>query len=292
MAARRQLLVIFVGVIVVLGSIAALEYYRAAIPAVTTPYSNVTTKESNPPSFPPGVRLYDVTFQQRGACSPVFWMLPWAVTLNSWTQIQPHGATIPPQYYYGTSDASLAEIVFSVPNGSYQWKAFPTTGYNSDPTSGVVKVSGSNVTVQVDGEPTGCTTTNSNVATSNSTTLSQSSQAIQAALAECSNVLHASTSGSISVGTNSPAIICLQLFYYNPSATLTLNLTAFLSIYAVQYGPGTVRSFSGDSNFTIMASQDQLVLSGPMNENEGAVVGFAITAKQGASGTYQLNLLS
>ena len=159
MTARHQLVVIFVGVTVVLGLSAALEYYRAAVTGVTPPYSNVTTNQSNPPSSPPGVRLYDVTFQQRGACSPVFWMLPWAVTLSDWTQVQPPAATIPPQYCYGTSNASLAVIVFAVPNGSYHWKSFLTTVYNSDPTSGVVQVSGTNVTVQVDGEPTGCTTT-------------------------------------------------------------------------------------------------------------------------------------
>jgi len=159
MAARRQLLAIFVGVTMVLGSVAALEYHRAPAPAVTPLYLDVTTNQSNRPSFPAGVRLYDVTFEQRGACSPLFWMLPWAVTLNGSTRIQPLTATIPPQYYYGTGSASLAVIVFPVPDGSYQRKSFPTTVNYDDPTSGVVNVVGSDVTVQVDGAPTGCTTT-------------------------------------------------------------------------------------------------------------------------------------
>jgi hypothetical protein len=49
------------------------------------------------------------------------------------------------------------------------------------------------------------------------------------------------------------------------------------------------RSFSGDSNFTISASENQLVFGGPQNENEGAVVAFAVTAKPGTSGTYELS---
>ena len=68
-----------------------------------------------------------------------------------------------------------------------------------------------------------------------------------------------------------------------------------LSVEAVQYiQSGTVlypRSFNGVSNFTVATSQDEIVLGGPANENEGAVVTYAVTAIAGASGTYQLGFL-
>ncbi|MDA4115706.1 MAG: hypothetical protein OK442_04030 [Thaumarchaeota archaeon] len=140
--------------------------------------------------------------------------------------------------------------------------------------------------------PTTASATNSSVALSYGST-SQSSQVNQTLPADCSDISHPSANGDVLVGTSAPAIICLQLYYYNQDAPpVTLDMTAFLDIYAVQYGNGTVRSFDGGSNFTITASQDQLVLGGPTNENEGAVVAVAITANPGASGTYELDLHS
>jgi hypothetical protein len=39
---------------------------------------------------------------------------------------------------------------------------------------------------------------------------------------------------------------------------------------------------------SVTASVDQLLLGGPTGANEGTILAFAITAKPGASGTYQL----
>ena len=102
---------------------------------------------------------YTLTFRQRGVCSPILWMLPWAVTWdNSTAKVQPPNATIPPTYYYSTGNTSLSTIVFSVGNGTYQWKSFPPSGYG-DPSSGNVTIAGSSAVIQVDGSPIGCTTT-------------------------------------------------------------------------------------------------------------------------------------
>jgi hypothetical protein len=104
------------------------------------------------------------------------------------------------------------------------------------------------------------------------------------------------TFGELSAGTKSPAIICIQFYYFNSTAPLTIDFDQVLSIQALQYiQNGTTsypRSFDGGSNFTIATSQAMLSMGGPDNENEGAVVAFALTAKAGASGTYRLNLLS
>jgi len=102
---------------------------------------------------------YTLTFRQREVCSPSFWMLPWSVTLDGATEkVQPPNASIPPAYYYSTSNATLSTIVFFVGNGTYQWKSFPSSGYG-DPSSGNVTIAGSDTVIQVDGFPTSCTTT-------------------------------------------------------------------------------------------------------------------------------------
>jgi hypothetical protein len=128
------------------------------------------------------------------------------------------------------------------------------------------------------------------------TTSSSTSTGNSTVPAKCPNV-QTSISGVVVVtaGTTSPAVLCFQLYYYS-AAPLTLNLTRALSIEALQYvyngSVGTPRSFSGAPNFTMSASQSQLVIGGPTNENEGAVVVYNLTAKAGASGDYQLGFFS
>jgi len=89
--------------------------------------------------------------------------------------------------------------------------------------------------------------------------------------------------GKVIAGTRTPAIICVQFYYFNSTAPTTLPISVM--IQAAQPN----RAFSGDSNFTISASENQLVFGGPQEENEGAVVAFAVTAKPGTSGTYELS---
>jgi len=89
--------------------------------------------------------------------------------------------------------------------------------------------------------------------------------------------------GTVTAGTRTPAIICVQFYYFN--STTPTTLAPSMMIQAVQPN----RSLSGDSNFTINASENSLVFGGPQNEDEGAVVAFAVMAKPGASGTYELS---
>jgi hypothetical protein len=88
--------------------------------------------------------------------------------------------------------------------------------------------------------------------------------------------------GFVDAGTSTPAVICVQYFYFTSVPT---TLATSMMIQAAQPN----RSFSGDSNFTESASANQLVFGGPENENEGAVVAFAVTARSGSSGTYELS---
>jgi len=104
-------------------------------------------------------------------------------------------------------------------------------------------------------------------------------------LAQCSHAeapfLSGLLLGAVTVGTNIPAVICVQYYYFSHVPT---TLAISMMIQAAQPN----RSFSGDSNFTVSASANHLVFGGPQDEDEGAVVAFAVAGKPGASGTYEL----
>jgi hypothetical protein len=111
-------------------------------------------------------------------------------------------------------------------------------------------------------------------------------------LAECHGGQNSGSGfGTVVAGTASPAVICVQLYYYNLVTPMALNLTHALTIQAVQQDvpDGT---FDGGSNFTITTSQPQLVMGGPTNESEGTTVAFTVTARAEASGTYELGLFT
>ena len=114
-----------------------------------------------------------------------------------------------------------------------------------------------------------------------------------ALVAECPQMGQGAGFGSVTAATTSPALLCVQLYYYS-NAPLTINLTSALSIQALQYvfnnGVAVSRSFNGAPNFTISASQPLLTIGGPGDENEGAVVAYSVTAVAGASGTYPISL--
>ncbi len=95
------------------------------------------------------------------------------------------------------------------------------------------------------------------------------------------------------VSTNQTALLCVQVYYFNPNGTDTLNVSQALEMEAVKYPQNAQPvAFSGASNFTVTPSQDQLVIGGPHNENEGAGIAWALTAIPGASGSYELNFNS
>jgi len=111
---------------------------------------------------------YAVTFQQKGACSPVFWSVPWSVTIGNVTRAQPPDAKLPLDNYSlsGTSNSSLSEITFSLANGTYDYRVSPSAGFFT-PTSGTVSVSGSNFTVEIAYTGTSCITTTQTTSTGN-----------------------------------------------------------------------------------------------------------------------------
>ena len=145
-------------------------------------------------------------------------------------------------------------------------------------------------------EPATVTKTETSVSTATITitpTTPENTSVEAALLSTCSHVPNPSGFREVVASTNQAAVVCLQLYYYNSTAPLTLDVSQALSILGSQpiLNGTTARSFSGASNFTVTPSQNQLVIGGPNNENEGAVVAYAITARTGASGSYWLSFL-
>jgi hypothetical protein len=105
-------------------------------------------------------RLYDVTFHQSGACSPLAYVAPWSVTLGNETIAEPSNATLPipgGSYAAGPENQNLSAIVFSVPDGVYQYSLSPPGAFASP--LGSVTVNGSDVSIEVSGPVLTCTTT-------------------------------------------------------------------------------------------------------------------------------------
>ena len=109
-----------------------------------------------------GTHLYEVTFHQSGACSPLAYVAPWSVTLGNETIAEPSNATLPiseGSYAAGPEFQNLSTIAFSVPNGLYQYNLSPSGAF-AQPT-GSVMVDGSDVSIEVNGPVLTCTTTTS-----------------------------------------------------------------------------------------------------------------------------------
>ena len=134
------------------------------------------------------------------------------------------------------------------------------------------------------------TTTTTSISTRFATVTSQENASL---LADCltGQQVNMPWFGTIAAKTSSPAVICVQLYEFNSTSLITVNTTNLISIQGSQAIQGGVREpVNGAGNFTVAASQRQVVLGGPTNAGEGTLVAFTITAKPGASGTYSISL--
>jgi hypothetical protein len=117
--------------------------------------------------------VHCVVFQQLGACFPTFWGVPWSVTIDNMTEVQPFGMPLPLQgsVLFGTSNQNHSVIVFSLPDGSYQYRVRPDF---FTPASGTVDVNGTDALVQIAYTGTSCvatvTSTSSSINTAASVT--------------------------------------------------------------------------------------------------------------------------
>lgn len=135
--------------------------------------------------------------------------------------------------------------------------------------------------------------------THNTTTPATVAQSLSSAsesetLTACSHARSAESYPTLVVNATSSTVLCLQVYYYDPAATYTLNVSRGLGIEGFQYSSdGAFKSaFNGASNFSVISSPETLVIGGPNYEDEGATIAYGLTAKPGASGTYELVLSS
>ncbi|MGH9919512.1 MAG: hypothetical protein ACRD6W_11695 [Nitrososphaerales archaeon] len=101
-------------------------------------------------------QVYKVTFQQVQYCGE-YNILPWGVTIDGLTQIQPHNQTLPlPTNTLSTivPDQNLTEMSFYLAPGTYNYTLLGGSGFEeltvgSGYHSGSLAVSGSDVVVDV-----------------------------------------------------------------------------------------------------------------------------------------------
>jgi hypothetical protein len=138
----------------------SLPHGAATITATMIGEAAVASNSTLTTSSGAEARLYDVTFHQSGACSPLTYVAPWSVTLGNETIAEPSNATLPipgGPYAGGQEDQNLSTIVFSVPDGVYQYSLSPSEAFASP--MGSVTVNGSDVSIKVDGPLVSCTAT-------------------------------------------------------------------------------------------------------------------------------------
>src|SRR5271154_101833 len=121
----------------------------------TTTVSTTITESATPPA----ARVYQVIFKQTGGCSPAYYAAPWSATLGSETEAEPANATLPLLNDTGNTSPSFVNasvIVFSVPNGTYQYHLVPAFTFGNP--SGILTVQGGDIMISVQGPEISCTT--------------------------------------------------------------------------------------------------------------------------------------
>jgi hypothetical protein len=103
----------------------------------------------------------EVVFSQSGACGNQYFLAPWSVTLSGMgvaeTIVEPSNASLPlseTQWTASSGFKSFSNIVFSVPNGVYDYVVKP--GFFAQ--AGTITVQGSDVMIQVNEPPISCQT--------------------------------------------------------------------------------------------------------------------------------------
>jgi len=131
------------------------------------------------------------------------------------------------------------------------------------------------------------TTTSTSITTTTETTTTTSVVTLPAGCLPSQS--NGYSSGTLVAGASSPAMICVQVYEFNSTSPIVLDTASLLEIEGFSPSSGQP-ILDPAANFTVAASVDQLTLGGPANAGEGTVLAFAITARPGASGTYQLAL--
>lgn len=128
---------------------------------------------------------------------------------------------------------------------------------------------------------------------SSSTTQSISSSSSSSSEAEpCSTPVNSAPYAfTLQSNSQSPALLCVDFYYYNQTSPITLNTFSQINILGMRsYPNGTGAMFNANSNFTITSSSPSITIGGPSNQNEGTAVTYSIAPKDGTNGMFALNI--
>lgn len=130
-------------------ALASTTVYEATSRTTSTSVVTTTTTSFLTPS-----KLERVIFNESTICDDQY-ADRWAVTLGDITIVQPSNATFPFSVAtnFGPAGESISKIIFTVPDGTWNWNVSARTGLG--PASGTVDVNGSDVIVQLQAQPPG-----------------------------------------------------------------------------------------------------------------------------------------
>ena len=155
---RLAVAIIVAGVVIGAGIFASSYLGTSRTVTETTTVTSTFATTSGTP------QLYQLEFSQESNCPYGSWLIPWAVVLNGQTVVQPSNATLPlsSNGAHLTGDSNYSTILFSLPNGTYNYTILPDNPLGSA-QSGNVTIDGSGVVVQVYAFITamGCSSTSS-----------------------------------------------------------------------------------------------------------------------------------
>lgn len=241
------------------------------VPMIITspPTSSSTLSVTTTPS---GVGEYQVTFAQIAACKafpPAFWGIPWAVTIDNTTEVQPPGTPLPLDNQgpvQGTYYPSFSNITFTLPEGTYSYFVSPTSEFFT-PDSGNVTVAGSNVIVPIQYSGTSCTETLTTSQSANTSTVTNATTStISTVSTSCSITGQGAIELRILADSNSSPVVGARIYATNnpdicngsPAASKTLiafttNGTVWYSLPSENIGGyAFIVSYSGQ-NYTLSA---------------------------------------
>jgi hypothetical protein len=167
----------------------------------------------------------------------------------------------------------------------------PTTVTETSATTATETTTSTSVTTTTETTTSTSVTTSTETSTSTGITTTTETTTTTSVVTLPAGCLPSQSNGysyvTLVAGASSPAIICLQVYWFNSTSPMVLNATSVLQIGG--FSPSSGNPIPDPAaNFTVAASTDQLALGGPTNAGEGTVLAYSITAKAGASGTYWL----
>ena len=280
----------------------------ATLPVTTTTTSTTTltatqTVTTTTPTAATTQQVYDVVFQQLGACSnPEFWGVPWSVTIGNTTEVQPPGTPLPisNSTLYGTTNKNLTVITFSLPDGSYHFRVSPSYEFFT-PDSGTIDVNGTDVLVQIAYSGTSCTTTvvtGMSTTTTTATSPASSSTVTQTVTTSTTPVTTTANKNTISLSGFSIATGSTGLGEPSPYLSGYINVNASAGVTWSSYALYTNGTYCGTRDFDTPTTMNQFTYSfqgspcGTVMAGDAYLITFVVTFTDGTDATASVSVIA